>query len=120
MDEPFIFNKLPNVLVNIILNYTGKVTFRFGKYMDRIEYYDERYELLKKIDRPIQMTRHIYYIPLLDETRSGYILKYCIQNKSLKYEILSVNILAKGFITTNKKYEFDVNNNWSRIIDYIM
>lgn len=40
------FSKLPNELIHMILNYTGKVIYRYGKYMNRLQSDDYRYSIV--------------------------------------------------------------------------
>ena len=47
------FKELPKELINLIINYTDIVVYRNGKYMNRINLSDFRYNLLKKISRPV-------------------------------------------------------------------
>jgi hypothetical protein len=44
-----MFSKLPDVLIHIILAYTGKVSYRCGRYINRLCKNDERYQLLQTI-----------------------------------------------------------------------
>ena len=44
-----MFSKLPDVLIHIILAYTGKVSYRCGRYINRLCKKDDRYELLQTI-----------------------------------------------------------------------
>ena len=44
-----IYSQLPDVLINKIINYTNVITYRYGKYINKISKNDERYKLLDKI-----------------------------------------------------------------------
>lgn len=40
---------LPNYLVNIILNYDGRIKYRRGEYINIIHKHDSRYNMIEKI-----------------------------------------------------------------------
>ena len=115
MEKGFIFSFLPNDLVNKIIEYTGKLTFRFGKYMNKIEDSDKRYKILEKIKKPLMVAKYIYNIYLIDDSQSGYILQYCIRNTSLNFDHLFVNFIKNGYHTSYDVYKF--TNNWNIVID---
>lgn len=48
-------NQLPIEIINNIINFTDKIIYRHGKYMNRIDKHDYRYLLLKNIPRPIKI-----------------------------------------------------------------
>ena len=44
-----MFNKLPGDVVNLILEYNGRIKFRKGKYVDQVNTDDPKYDNLKQI-----------------------------------------------------------------------
>ena len=40
---------LPKEIINIIIQYDGRIKYRKGKYMNQIDYENDKYELLNKI-----------------------------------------------------------------------
>ena len=44
-----MFKNLPNEIVNLILDYDNKIRYRNGKYIDRINIEDEKYDNLKDV-----------------------------------------------------------------------
>ena len=48
--------KLPHYLVNIILDYDGRIKYKRGKYINVIHKYDFRYDIVKQvIDKKIEI-----------------------------------------------------------------
>ena len=88
-----ILSKLPVELVNMILEYSNIIVYRNGKYINRIDKSDVRYNLLKKIPRPIKICNTQYYIGLRDKGRK--VIKI-----SLNYHILPTIVQ----ITTKENY----------------
>lgn len=44
-----IFQHLPNDVINIILDYNGRIKYRKGIYTDIIHKHDDRYNIIKPI-----------------------------------------------------------------------
>lgn len=44
-----MFKNLPSEIVNLILDYDNKIRYRNGKYIDRINIEDEKYDNLKDV-----------------------------------------------------------------------
>lgn len=123
-DKMWIFSKLPEVLVNKILNYTNIITFRHGKYMDKIDKKDERYQLVEKLPKPIKISENSYRIPLLNKINSkGYILQF-VQREKKHYVHICFNKESNRFLTYNVKssatYNFDMNNRYMKTVNYNM
>jgi hypothetical protein len=127
-----LFSKLPEELIQKIIDYTDIVTFRNGKYMNRISKKDERFEMLEKIQRPIKMyicpQDYKLILKLIDYKRDdtcGYIMKYIIKKEYIHLTIEFVTINYDGFdrqlIRKNtREYIYTVNNNWLKTIKYSM
>lgn len=80
------FSYLPLELVNMILQYLNVISYRTGKYIDKIQKNDIRYDLLKKITRPIKISNNQYYIGLREYNKK--VIKI-----SLNYILHDNNIL---------------------------
>lgn len=51
--------KLPHYLVNIILDYDGRIKYKRGKYVNIIHKYDFRYDIIKPlIDKKLAIIKH--------------------------------------------------------------
>jgi hypothetical protein len=59
---------LPEEIIQIIINYTDIVIYRHGKYINRINKEDYRYENLEYIKKPIFLskTRWVFYFKLFN------------------------------------------------------
>jgi hypothetical protein len=118
------FKYLPEELKQIIINYTDIIVCRHGKYLNRINKEDYRYNILEKIPKPIRLGQHRILIKLLNTNRQGYFLEYIvgmfikINIKFVSYEIDGFDryLETKSFI----QFIFDINNKWSKIIEYSM
>ena len=120
--EKFVY--LPDEIIHQIINYTDVVVYRHGKYINRINKDDNRYKLLEKIPRPIKIGQSRFLIKLLNENREGYFLEYIV-SMYIKLNIKYVSYQIDGFdryLETKSffQYIYDINNNWSRIINYSM
>jgi hypothetical protein len=118
MEYKFIFSKLPFVLIHKCINYTGKVTFRNGKYIDRIDTNDERYRMVQKITRPIKLLQNKYVIYLLKriEVNDGICLHYTFNNDT-NGTILEIMGNKQN---TYGKHCLDANGIWRRLMNYTM
>ena len=68
------YKHLPNVLVQLIVWYTGVIVYRNGRYINRLR---RQTAFLSRIPAPIRVDASTYVLKLLnkyDETRAGYIL----------------------------------------------
>jgi len=119
------FKYLPDELIHIIINYTNVLVYRHGKYMNRLNKYDERYNLVSSITRPIKIGSHKVLLRLTDIDYKGYFIIYDMSDKLTKVNIRFFNREIDGFdkyyeIKSNFTYLFDANNKWRKIIQYIM
>ncbi len=119
------FKYLPDELIHIIINYTDVLVYRHGKYINRLNKADERYNLVTRIQRPITHGLHKVLIRLTDNDYNGYFLSYDMSEKLIKLNVRFFNRGIDGFdkyyeIKSNVTYLFDTNNKWSKIIHYLM
>jgi len=80
-------NTLPIDIVNIILEFQGYHTWRYGKYMQRISNEDPRRQLLLRIPKSIKMKLHM--------CGTSVSMQKFIDNKEIYYHMQS-------FIVTNR------------------
>jgi hypothetical protein len=119
-----IYSQLPHVLINKIINYTNVITYRDGKYIDKISKNDERYKLLEKISRPIKVGNKKVLLKLINYSNyepRGYFIEYIFDN-NIKVTIKFMVITIDGFdrITLEKsniKLVYDLHNNFSLIVN---
>ena len=121
------FKSLPDELIHYIVNYTDVVTYRHGKYINRINKEDERYKILLSISKPIKLTPNNYLLNIgtrKDITNIKYSLVYYINSDI----ILDLRVLEEGVDGFDKytitksyaRYIFDSNSKWHKIIYYTM
>ena len=110
----YVFKKLPVDLINKCISYTGKISYRNGKYIDRIDEYDERYDLLYDLSQPFFWETHSTNCIMVELSRMY--LRYNI-NKSR--DLKSLTILNKSTRKQNY-YVLDLNNFWQKKIRYSM
>ena len=121
------FKFLPDVLINKIINYTDVVTFRNGKYIDRIPKNDKRYKLLKTVPIPIKVGNKKVLLKLINYSiyePHGYFIEYIFDNYIkiiIKFMVRTIDGFDRLFVEkSNLKLIYDVNNNWSKIFYYTM
>lgn len=119
------FKELPKELINLIINYTDIVVYRNGKYMNRINLSDFRYNLLKKIPRPVFIGKNKILLKLINIDLVGYFLLYDVRELYIKLNIRFFIREIDGFdsyynIKSNNTYILDSNNRWCKIIEYMM
>jgi len=118
------FKYLPDEIIHTIINYTDVIVNRHGKYINRIKKTDYRYNLLRRsIHRPIYIGSRV--LLQLNNNLIGYFIEYDIQNRFIKVNIKFFNRQIDGFdryfdIKSNETYIFDINNKWSKVIQYLM
>lgn len=119
------FKYLPDELIHIIINYTDVIVYRHGKYINRLNKDDKRYNLINSVPRPIKIGSYKVLLRLTDIDYKGYFLSYDMSDKLTKVNIRFFSREIDGFdkyyeIKSNFTYLFDANNNWRKIIQYIM
>jgi|694.fasta_scaffold10522_7 hypothetical protein len=120
------FKKLPDVLINKILDYTDIIVFRYGKHMNRINKNDIRYILIKNIPRPMRVGENKILLKLLNYKYVeyyGYLIYYILNDNHIiidvKFIIRKTMCYEKYFdIKWRSKYIFDKNSRYSKLIDY--
>ena len=118
------FKYLPDEIIHQIINFTDVVVYRHGKYINRINRGDNRYKIFERIPKPIKIGQSRFLIKLLNTYKEGYFLEYII-SIYIKVNIKFVSYEVDGFdryLETKSffQYIFDINNNWSKIINYSM
>lgn len=113
-----IYSQLPHVLINKIINYTNVITYRDGKYIDKISKNDERYKLLDKIPRPIKVGNIKVLVKLMNYSHyepHGYFIEYIFENYikvTIKFIVRTTDGFDRIFVEkSNVKLVYDINNN---------
>ena len=121
------FKFLPLVLINKIINYTNVITYRDGKYIDKISKNDERYKLLEKISRPIKVGNKKVLLKLMNYSNyepHGYFIEYIFEDYikiTIKFVVRTIDGYDRIFVEkSNVKVIHDINNNLSKIVNYSM
>lgn len=74
-----MFSRLPDVLIQIIISYSDTIQFRNGKYIDRIDNNDFRYDLLRNIPSKERRTDSgDYFVKLYIDTHQYFYLSSII------------------------------------------
>jgi hypothetical protein len=119
------FKNLPDEIIHHIINYTDVVVYRDGKYINRLNKKDNRYNMILNIIRPIKMSYNKYVLNLIlrkDRYSVIYSLVYYINDIITLHITISETgidgfdryVITKSF----QRYIFDANSNWSQIIHY--
>jgi hypothetical protein len=121
------FSKLPDELIHIIFDYSNIVVYRFGKYMNRLDKNDYRYDMIKKIRRPIWIGNNKYMIKYIiwDSFEIKYLLYIHTYNTGNNFSYLTRKTVIKhddGTLETidQKQYIFDLEGKYSQITNYVM
>ena len=112
-------------IIHIIINYTDIIVYRHGKYINRFTKCDGRYTLLDKIPRPIYIGRYKVLLRLMNCDALGYFIEYNTQythtKANIRFFYRETDGIDKYFkCKSNNTYIFDINNQWSKIINYLM
>lgn len=121
------YGNLPIEIINKIINYTNIVVYRYGKYMDRINKNDDRYNIIKKRRLPILFGKNKWifcFTTLYDgKNNRGFTMEhyknplnnlhYLCKKEFIKHDLGTFEIKN----TTN--YVFDKEGNCRQIINYI-
>lgn len=114
--EQFIFKNLPYDIINNILEYTGKIYYYKGKYINKLDI--SKYTILCKIQRPIKLEHNIYNLYLFNKIKkNGYILRYilCPDN------VMRLSVLyCRGIDYTSTEYFIVPKSSpkWRRVQSY--
>ena len=73
-----MFNRLPKDILHIILDYSGKIKYRKGKYINCIETADERYSIIVPV---IAKKLHVLKTIVVDSTDNGFYLEFSFDKK---------------------------------------
>jgi hypothetical protein len=108
------FKYLPDELIDIIINYTDKIAYRHGKYINRIDKKDKRYVLIKSIPKPIFIYKDQILLRLINRNNFGYFIHYNFKNE-IAINIKSFYRELDGFdkynnIQSNNTYIMNENN----------
>jgi len=119
-----IYSQLPDVLIHKIINYTNVITYRYGKYINKISKNDERYKLLDKIPRPIKVGNKKVLVKLMNYSHyepHGYFIEYIFEDYikvTIKFMVRTTDGFDRIFVEkSNVKLVHDINNNLSIIVN---
>ena len=115
------FKYLPDEIIHIIINYTNVLSYRNGKYINKLRQTDCRYKLVNQISRKI-MVGHNYGTKLANNNDYGYFFVYNFDNNNITLLLKYFDNKKPGvynIISTNK-YIYNVNGKWSKLVNYIM
>lgn len=120
-----IYSQLPHELIHKIINYTNVITYRYGKYINKISKNDERYKLLDKIPRPIKVGNKKVLVKLMNYSHyepHGYFIEYSFEDYikvTIKFIVRTTDGIDRIFVEkSNVKLVHDINNNLSIIVNY--
>ena len=113
---------LPDVLIQKIINYTNVISYRNGVYINRIKPTDHRYEILKKITKPVYIGERVL-LKLMNSDLSGYFIEYSLENGRRKMNLRFFYKIYDGnesyyHYKYNEAYIFD--KHWIFIFEKIM
>lgn len=116
---------LPDTIIHAIVNYTNVVVYRNGKYINRLNLNQNKYDAIKAIPRPIYVGNHKILIKIITYDLFGCIIEYNISEPLFKLNIQFFYLLSDSFerhyeIKSNNNYVLDINNKWHKTINYFI
>jgi len=116
---------LPLDILHHILEYSGIIIYRHGKYMNRLSNDDKRYILLSTIKKPIRITENRYMLWLRKHRNDTFVvvLEY-LYNIEEQTHYLTLNIIHKNKdfiyyphydITNSRIYLFQEKQGYRRV-----
>jgi hypothetical protein len=127
MDLIDLYKTLPDEIIHKIMDYTDAVIYRNGIYMNRLLKNDTRYTLLSNITKPRYIGRYKILLRLVNKRthNSGHIIEYEVRPDVISFKISFFYKESTGYdkyyeITPAETYIFDINNKWSKTVQYIM
>jgi len=121
------FSQLPIELINIIINYTDVVVYRNGKYLNRIQKNDKRYDVIKKRQLPVWFgpNRRIFYFRFFNNIDKRILAMEHTYNPNNKRHFLSKKDIIKHddgslMVKDQTQYIFDLQGECRELIDYTM
>ena len=114
---------LPDTIIHAIVNYTNVVVYRHGKYMNRLNLNDKKYDAIKSIPKPIYIGNHKILIKIITYDSFGCVIEYNIGVPLFKLNIQYFYLLHNGVerhyeMKSNTNYVLDLNNKWHKTIIY--
>lgn len=106
-----MMNHLPLEIIHHILDYTGKIKYRHGKYMNRIDPEDERYRILQTMPQIKPYKHHFWYMTITDKRNKIYCEKH-IYSAYMEKEPVLINtyidtwVISYCYCVDGFHYEF--------------
>lgn len=121
------FSKLPNEIINIIINYTDIVVYRHGKYLNRISKNDKRYNIINHRHLPIWYghNRWMFYFRFYNNIDKRGLAMEHMYNPNTNRHYLSKREMIKHndgsiMIEEQTNYIFDLSGECRKIVNYSM
>jgi hypothetical protein len=123
------WSNLPKELINIIINYTDVVVYRYGKYIDRINKNDSRYKIIQKRNLPIWFSNNkwLFYFKLFDFEgieRRGLVMIHQYNHYTREHYLTKREMIKNDDGTSdcekNTDYKVDLQGEYKIIVNYTM